>query len=94
MAFATIEDIQGLIDLVIFPNTWKKYGELVRFDEIIYVRGKADANGGDAKVLVDQVSNNVTQLEPLQKTKQAASPPIEDLPAPEPYSPFTHKANF
>ena len=85
MAFATIEDIQGLIDLVIFPNTWKKYGELVRFDEIIYVRGKADANGGDAKVLVDLVSNNVTQLEPLQKTKQAASPPIEDLPAPEPY---------
>ena len=67
MAFATIEDIQGLIDLVIFPNTWIKYGELVRFDEIIYVQGKADANGGDTKVLVDQISSSVTHLEPIRK---------------------------
>ena len=63
MAFATIEDVQGMIDLVVFPNTWKKYGELIRFDEIIYVRGKADANGGETKVLVDQVSTSITQIE-------------------------------
>ena len=82
MAFASIEDIQGLIDLVIFPNTWKKYGELVRFDEIIYVRGKTDANGGDAKVLVDQITNNITHLEPLQKTKQPPPPLAEEIPPP------------
>ena len=84
MAFATIEDIQGLIDLVIFPNTWNKYAELVRFDEIIYVKGKADANGGDAKVLVDQISNNITHLEPLQKTNQSPPPAGEDPPPPSP----------
>jgi len=73
MAFATIEDIQGTIDLVIFPRTWKQYGELVRFDEIIYVRGKADTNGGDTKVLVDQVATSLTQIEPLPEgTAQAA----------------------
>jgi len=65
MAFATIEDVQGMIDLVIFPNTWKKYGELIRFDEIIYVRGKADANGGETKVLVDRVSTSITQVESI-----------------------------
>jgi len=75
MAFATIEDIQGMIDLVIFPNTWKKYGELIRFDEIIYVRGKADANGGETKVLVDRVSTSITQIESIDgppRSTQAA----------------------
>jgi len=82
MAFATIEDIQGSIDLVIFPNTWKKFAELVRFDEIIYVRGKADANGGDTKVLVDQVSTSIRQVEALTPEpqqepipEQASTPP-------------------
>ncbi len=67
MAFATIEDVQGMIDLVIFPNTWKKYGDMLRFDEIIYVRGKADANGGETKVLVDQISTNITQVESIDE---------------------------
>ncbi len=70
MAFATIEDVQGMIDLVVFPNTWQKYSDLIRFDEIIYVRGKADANSGGTKVLVDQVSTHITQVEPL------AEPPL------------------
>ncbi len=83
MAFATIEDIQGTIDLVLFPNTWREYAELVRFDEIIYVRGKADANGGDTKVLVDQVSTTISQVEPVSAaaptepgTSRATPPPI------------------
>ena len=99
MAFATIEDVQGMIDLVIFPNTWKKYSDLIRFDEIIYVRGKADANGGETKVLVDQVSTNITQVEPLrdrshpsqqpavqrtpQKTIEQPPPPAEGPPIDE-----------
>jgi DNA polymerase-3 subunit alpha len=83
MAFATIEDIQGMIDLVIFPNTWSKYGELVRFDEIIYVKGKADANGGDTKVLVDQVSTSLTQIEPITDNSQSISPPEPSQAAPE-----------
>ncbi len=75
MAFATIEDIQGTIDLVIFPRTWQKYGELVRFDEIIYVKGKADSNGGDTKVLVDQVATSITQIEAVSESPQPVPEP-------------------
>ncbi len=82
MAFATIEDIQGQIDLVLFPNTWKKYGELVRFDEIIYVRGKADTNGGDTKVLVDQVSTSISQIEP--RTREPGPQPARYHETPPP----------
>ncbi len=81
MAFATIEDVQGLINLVIFPNTWKKYAELIRFDEIIYVKGKADAYGGETKVLVDQVKTSLTQIESIDEpTRSAPPPPPENKP--------------
>jgi DNA polymerase-3 subunit alpha len=82
MAFATIEDIQGLIDLVIFPNTWKKFGELIRFDELIYVRGKADANGGETKVLVDHVATELSHLEPIKETSHQSPPPPVEVPPP------------
>ena len=82
MAFATIEDIQGTIDLVLFPRTWKKYAELVRFDEIIYVKGKADANGGDTKVLVDQVATSITQVESLaEPTRSQTTIPASSQPS-------------
>ena len=68
MAFATIEDIQGNIELVIFPRTWDKVQSLVQFDHIILVDGKVDnPEGTDAKVLVDLVSSElkvVTAAEP------------------------------
>ncbi len=70
MAFATIEDIQGSIDLVVFPRTWQKYGDLIRFDEIIYVRGKADVEAGEPKVLVDEVLTNLTHLDSAEEKEQ------------------------
>lgn len=82
MAFASIEDIQGLINLVIFPNTWKKFGELVRFDEIIYVKGKADANGGDTKVLVDQISTSLTHVVSLPESSHQLPPAPKEEPRP------------
>ncbi|MCJ7734977.1 MAG: DNA polymerase III subunit alpha [Anaerolineales bacterium] len=82
MAFATIEDVQGTIDLVLFPNTWKQFSDLVRFDEIIYVKGKADANGGDTKVLVDQVSTSLTQIESVPDVHHTdpKTPPTDPTP--------------
>lgn len=55
MAFATIEDIQGSIELVIFPKTWERFGRLVQMEKVILVEGKVDAESGDPKVLVDTI---------------------------------------
>ena len=88
MAFATIEDIQGSIDLVIFPNTWNKYAEIIRFDEIIYVKGKADTYSGDTKVLVDQVRTSISQVESIEGSpKPAIQPPKVTPPLQTPVSP-------
>lgn len=55
MAFVTLEDISGLIDLVVFPNTWEKFRSQVDIDNLLIVEGKADMGRGELKILVDNI---------------------------------------
>ena len=55
MGFVTLEDIQGVIDLVLFPRTWKQFADMLIVGEIIIVEGKVDANSSPPKILVDSV---------------------------------------
>ena len=71
MAFATIEDLQGPIELVIFPNTWSKFGKLVHTDGIILANGKVDEQSADPKVLVDSLQE--LKAEDLQNLPESAS---------------------
>ncbi|MCJ7695244.1 MAG: DNA polymerase III subunit alpha, partial [Anaerolineaceae bacterium] len=55
MAFVTLEDLFGQIDLVVFPSTWNKYQKDVDTDNLLIVEGKLDMERGDPKVLVDSI---------------------------------------
>lgn len=55
MGFVTIEDIQGSIELLLFPKTWEKYGVLIEPDQVICATGKVDTEGSEAKILVDEI---------------------------------------
>ncbi len=59
MAFATMEDLQGSVDLVIFSNTWKEVGNWLATDQIVVLTGKVDAKGKDVKILVDAITREV-----------------------------------
>lgn len=59
MAFVTIEDLQGSIELVVFPKTWERVQEIVTIDRIVLVDGKVDAQGGDPKILVDNITTEI-----------------------------------
>ncbi len=59
MCFATMEDMHGPIELVIFPNTWTRYREFIQIDRILLVEGKLDNDGNEPKILVDSI------IEPL-----------------------------
>jgi DNA polymerase-3 subunit alpha len=77
MAFVTIEDIQGVIELVVFPRTYAKYQEFLQWDNIIMVDGKVDARGSMPKVLVDHVTTELDHVTPLQgmdRPKQVSRP--------------------
>jgi DNA polymerase-3 subunit alpha len=55
MGFVTLEDIQGLIELVLFPRTWDRFGKLITPDRVLVAEGRVDAASGDPKVLVDRL---------------------------------------
>jgi DNA polymerase-3 subunit alpha len=55
MGFVTLEDIQGSIELLLFPKTWEKFGNLVEPDMVLCAAGRLDAAGKEAKILVDEL---------------------------------------
>jgi DNA polymerase III subunit alpha len=73
MGFVSIEDVQGNIELVLFPRTWAQYRQLMTVGQIIIVEGKADTNSTPPKILVDTIRTEIKILEPLN----AAPPPMQ-----------------
>jgi len=55
MGFVTLEDIQGTIELVLFPKTWESYQRLIEVDAVLCVWGKVDSQNGDPKILVERI---------------------------------------
>lgn len=90
MAFATIEDLQGPIELVIFPKVWDKFGPLVQMETVIIADGKVDSASGDPKILVDtireirleDVTDKMREAEEIALNAAAEANLLEtDLPA-------------
>ncbi len=67
MGFVTLEDLQGTIDLVVFPRVWERFSEIIEFDKVVMVEGRLDNQGAEPKVLVDNITTDLqitTSLEP------------------------------
>jgi DNA polymerase-3 subunit alpha len=60
MGYITIEDLQGTIELVVFPRIWDKVLEIIDYDKIILVDGRLDNSGAEPKVLVDNITTELT----------------------------------
>jgi DNA polymerase-3 subunit alpha len=71
MGFVTIEDIQGSIELVLFPRAWNEFGSLIEPDVVISAEGRVDAANGDPKVLVDKVKIETVESAPAETAKPA-----------------------
>ena len=79
MGFVSIEDIQGPLELVIFPRTWEKYGNLVDNDQVLLAEGKVDSGNGDPKILVDKLAvvdpDDIPEGDPLLPDQPLSSAP-------------------
>ncbi len=84
MGFVTLEDLQGNIELVVFPRTWEQYTEAFEVDRVLMIDGKVDAQSGDPKVLVDVVSTELKRVVAAD-ANGAPRPPAanENRPAPK-----------
>jgi DNA polymerase-3 subunit alpha len=66
MAFIKLEDYNGSIELVVFPDQWEETRDSIEVDSIIACYGKIDNARGDAKVLVDSFVEP-SQLQALEQ---------------------------
>jgi len=60
MAFASLEDLTGVVELVVFPRAFKQFSPMLKVDTPLLVRGFASTNGENAKIIVESI-------EPLTK---------------------------
>ena len=74
MGFVTLEDIQGNIELVLFPRTWERTKGMLTEDLIIVVDGKVDTSGTPPKVLVDVIRTDLEKMEAEAAAGQLAPP--------------------
>jgi len=82
----TIEDVQGNIELVLFPRTWAQYELTLEVGGIIIVDGKVDANSNPPKILVDTIRTEIDVTIPLEEKPvrtAPAKPEREPAPSPE-----------
>lgn len=66
MAIVTFEDLSGSVDLVMFPDTYANFQDLIQPDRMVFVRGKVDRKREDPSVKTDE-------LFPLEKGTELLS---------------------
>ena len=53
MAFARVEDLTGSAELVIFPDTFAKYAEILKEEKPLLIGGALEVENGNAKIMAD-----------------------------------------
>ncbi|MEX1247773.1 MAG: DNA polymerase III subunit alpha [Anaerolineales bacterium] len=97
MAFATVEDPQGVMELVIFSNTWERFGGLVQMEKLIVVEGRIDNQNGETKILADKIDNKLNVVVPAQaenSAPQKAPAPVGVKEPKKPYTPLASDEDF
>lgn len=87
MAYVALEDLQGNIELVVFPSVWKKVMDWLKPDMVVVANGRADRSRGDPCVLVDQITADLeraVQVRPRSTEAEAwPVPPERRRPKPQ-----------
>ena len=56
MAFVDMEDLYGNVEVIVFPNVYERFGNLVREDAIVSVSGKINFKEGEIpKLLAERI---------------------------------------
>jgi DNA polymerase-3 subunit alpha len=90
MAFGSLEDLQGTVELVFFPSVWKRVRSAVEVDQVYLVMGKVRSRNGDrAQIIVERIQNDLTVARPADIASDYGSqgPEAQDQRPPRPPSP-------
>ncbi|HEY6103648.1 MAG TPA: OB-fold nucleic acid binding domain-containing protein, partial [bacterium] len=67
MAFLTLEDLTGSVEVIVFPRTYEQVHFLLKRDSVVVVRGKIDISEQQAKILAERIVplEEAEEVEPL-----------------------------
>jgi DNA polymerase-3 subunit alpha len=83
MSFANLEDLDSMIELVIFPNIFNEYKTLVENDQMVLVYGKLSEKDGEIKLLVEKMLSIDAPIPENWNTKTPYRGSAENFPPPE-----------
>ena len=55
MAFVTLEDLYGTVEVILFPRDYQKYRDLLVMDTAVYVKGRASVSEENGKLVAEFV---------------------------------------
>ena len=77
MCFVTLEDLEGTIDMIVFPKTFSLYKYLIYDDAIVYVEGRANVKEGEEPNIIGTkitlIENEDTIKDIIASNKSAMS---------------------
>jgi DNA polymerase-3 subunit alpha len=90
MGFVSVEDLQGPLELVLFPKAWKDASKWLAVEQIVVIKGKVDSKGsGTPKILVDSLSRDFKVVRPASASPRPTGPlpgaPWNDDDGPPPW---------
>ncbi|NLK21265.1 MAG: DNA polymerase III subunit alpha [Epulopiscium sp.] len=79
MAFVTLEDLQGAVEIIVFPKIYERYSKYLQEDEIIYTKGRvAIREDEDAKLICEEIIpfGEMKEQKEIKKTKLYLKIPV------------------
>ena len=74
MAFVGLEDLQGSIEVIVFPSVYGKTQQLWQEDKILIVRGRVDTRGREPKVICESVQDYLLVSRPVEEEQRTRRP--------------------
>ncbi len=75
MAFLSLEDFQGMTEIIVFPKVYQAASEILREEAVILVKGRANVSAeGEAKVIASEIQSLSLTEEPEAFTPKMRKP--------------------
>jgi len=56
MVFITLEDLEGTVEVIVFPKVYEESKELIKKDEMVIIEGGLDVTEGKRKIIAEKIS--------------------------------------
>jgi DNA polymerase III alpha subunit len=69
MAFVTIEDMTGQMEVIVFPNTLEKYGDILKPEVPVWIEGKLSVREDEAPKVITEMVKPIIKGESIKATE-------------------------